>query len=124
MTQSGSGLRLAVVGAGALGSALLQRLAALGMRSLLLIDPDRIEPRNLPLSPFLQEALLAHREQTAESPHKAALLAAHAWATYRLPWRALPCDVASVGWQRLRACDLICCCTLAGQTGVGWCSCG
>ncbi len=111
MTQSGSGLHLAVVGTGALGSALLQRLAAVGMPSLLLIDPDRIEPRNLPLSPFLQEALLAHREQIAEYPYKAALLAAHAWAMYRLPWRALPCEVAAVGWQRLRACDLVCCCT-------------
>ena len=105
------GLRLAVVGTGALGSALLQRLAAAGMRSVLLIDPDTIEPRNLPLSPYLQEAFAAQPASATASPHKAALLAAHAWAAYRLPWRALCCDVASVGWQRLRTCDLLCCCT-------------
>ncbi len=111
MTRTGTGMRVAVVGTGALGSALLQRLAAVGMRSVLLIDPDRVEPRNLPLSPFLQEALAAPHVEASGAPHKAALLAAHAWAAYRLPWRALRCDVASVGWQRLRACDLLCCCT-------------
>lgn len=103
-------LRLAVVGTGALGSALLQRLAAAGMRSVLLMDPDTVELRNLPLSPYLQQALGA-RHTDAALPNKASLLAAHAWATHRLPWRALPCDVASVGWQRLRTCDLLCCCT-------------
>lgn len=111
MTGTGTGLRLAVVGTGALGSALLQRLAAAGMRSVLLIDPDTVEPRNLPVSPYLQEALAAQPAHASATPRKAALLAAHAWVAHRLPWRALPCDVAGVGWQRLRACDLLCCCT-------------
>ena len=110
MTRTRLELRLAVVGTGALGSALLHRLAAVGMRSVLLIDPDVVEPRNLPLSPYLQEALAAC-DAGAALPNKAALLASHVWAGQRLPWRALPCDAASVGWQRLRACDLLCCCT-------------
>lgn len=110
-------LRLAVIGTGALGSALLWRLAEAGFRSVLLIDPDEPEERNLPLSPFLAEAQCGYhvRDEAAGTADprnsKAQLLAAHVRAHGGLPWCALPCEVADVGWQHLREVDLFCCCT-------------
>ena len=110
-------LRLAVIGTGALGSALLWRLAEADFSSVLLIDPDVMNRKNLPLSPFLAEAQHGYHFQTAAQPvalhqySKVELLVAHAQSQYGLKWCALPCEIADVGWQHLQETDLLCCCT-------------
>lgn len=111
--------RLCVVGTGALGSALLERLRTHRFRSVLLVDPDRVEGRNLALSPSLQRAV-AHAEasrsgtsfEESDMPQgKAELLATAARALDGLPWRAEVCEIADVGWEDLLEVDLLCCCT-------------
>ena len=123
-----TGQRLAVIGTGALGSALLERLARHRCASVLLIDPDAVEERNLALSPFLRRALSEHAKAflqggaggarkgpihggPAPIPNKAELLAWDARRSYGLPWQALPASIADVGWDDLRGVDLLCCCT-------------
>ena len=109
------GPRLCVIGAGALGSALLDRLRQHDFRSVLLVDPDAVEARNLSLSPLLRRAV-ARFESDPEQPrepsrNKARLLAAAVQALDGLPWRSLPCEIADVGWKEILACDVLCCCT-------------
>ena len=41
-------LRVAVVGAGGTGSAVLEQVARLGVRDIVVVDPDYLEPSNLP----------------------------------------------------------------------------
>ncbi|GAA3753698.1 ThiF family adenylyltransferase [Terriglobus aquaticus] len=106
-------LRLAVVGTGALGSTLLQHLLQRKTRSVLLVDPETVEARNLPLSPLLQDSFadwLRH-QPGSPLPNKAELLARAAQAQAGLPWRAIPRPIADVGWQDLSDIDLFCCCT-------------
>ncbi len=109
-------LQIAVVGAGALGSALCELLANAGVHCVLLIDPDDVDARNLPLSPFLRQAVendaaaSSFRDQQPNL-NKAELLATEAARSYSLPWRALPAAIADAGWQYLQNCDVICSCT-------------
>lgn len=108
--------KLAVIGVGALGSALVQLLAEHAFDQVMLIDADVPEERNLPVSPFLQDALASQSNNTSASANrvrigKAELLAAHVRSRYGLPWQAFSCEVADLGWQHLRAVDLLCCCT-------------
>ncbi len=106
-------LRVAVIGTGALGSALLSLLAAGGMADVLLIDPDRVQERNLALSPLLREAMAAEgsRRGGDPPPYKAALLAGEARRRYGLPWQAVCAEIAETGWQLLADRDLLFCCT-------------
>ncbi|MGI4855274.1 MAG: ThiF family adenylyltransferase [Janthinobacterium lividum] len=100
-------MKLAVIGTGALGSTLLELLAKHAVQSVLLVDPDTLHERNLALSQFLTAAA----SRSASRHFKAALLAQEARHTYNLPWQAMTCEIADVGWQDLQDVDLICCCT-------------
>ena len=104
--------RVCVVGTGALGSALLDLLRQHGVASVLLVDPDAAEKRNLELSPLLRRAV-AQPIASAErgSSNKADLLALAARTVDGLPWRSAACEIADVGWMELDQIDLFCCCT-------------
>ncbi|MGI4758508.1 MAG: ThiF family adenylyltransferase, partial [Janthinobacterium lividum] len=110
-------LRVVVIGTGALGSTLLERMAGHGVSSVLLIDPDRVQQRNLPLSPFLARAVASAEKSAAANFmrdglwNKAELLADEAERSYGLQWQAVPCEIADTGWQDLMEVDLFCCCT-------------
>lgn len=108
-------MRIAVIGTGALGSTLLDLLAACSLQSVMLIDPDTVQERNLSLSPFLRRAFVAHGNATpstsSRAMHKVDLLSAEAERAYRLEWETHTCEIADVGWQDLCAVDLLCCCT-------------
>jgi molybdopterin/thiamine biosynthesis adenylyltransferase len=109
--RSSRGLRIAIVGTGALGSTLL-RLTGRRVQSVLLIDPDRLEPRNIALSPFFQAAM---ENCVAGSPkclpHKAELLASYFSQTTGIPAYAVVAEIADVGWQDLLDIDHLFCCT-------------
>jgi molybdopterin-synthase adenylyltransferase len=109
--------RICVVGTGALGSTVLERLRGRGFRSVLLVDPDAVEERNLELSPLLRRAdemarpaTLADENRQAER-NKADLLAAAARTLDQLPWRSAPMEIADVGWRDFDDVNLFCCCT-------------
>ncbi len=104
-------LSIGIVGAGALGAALCELLARSGVQNVLLIDPGEIESRNLPLSPFLEDALQAVTLDRAKRLSKAEVLAKAVVRNHGLPWHALHAGVADAGWQQLAHCDLICSCT-------------
>ncbi len=96
-----------MVGTGALGSALLERLLLWEIPAVTLIDPDAVEPSNLPLSAMLTRA--AERGEPGES--KAVLLAREAAHSRRLPWVAIGSEIADVGWGTIAAADVLVCCT-------------
>ncbi|WP_419805299.1 ThiF family adenylyltransferase [Terriglobus sp.] len=107
--------RLCVVGTGALGSALLGQLREQRFASVLLVDPDAVEERNLVLSPLLRRAV-DHLETSASQKsgarqNKAELLAVAAQELDGLRWRSASCEIADAGWADLREVDLLCCCT-------------
>ncbi len=105
-------LRIAVIGTGALGSALLRLLRGCGVRDVLLVDPGRLEQRNFAMSPFLREAWEnGHTGVEDSPPYKAALLARETSRQWGLPWRAMCQEIADVGWQCLAARDVLLCCT-------------
>ena len=105
--------RLCVVGTGALGSALLDRLRHQQFAAVLLVDPDAVEERNLLLSPFLRRSVVhsGALPHPPSSQNKAHLLAEAAQRLDSLPWRSAACEIADVGWADLLDIDLLCCCT-------------
>jgi len=105
-TRSAVGsLSVAVIGCGALGSEAARLLGLLGLSSVLLIDPDVVEPTNLIHSPYLLSNNVLSRFK-AEILTKN--LAAHFPDT---SWEALPCEIADAGFQRLQGCALLFSCT-------------
>lgn len=92
-------LRLAVVGTGALGSAVCRHLLEYAHPSVLLIDPGRIEPRNLPLSSLLQQG-------GCPGSYKVDAIARLA-TRQGLPWETQCAEIADVGLGVLRGCDLL-----------------
>jgi len=96
-------LRVGVVGCGRLGSTIASALARNGLRSLVLVDPDRVEPHNLGESEGFQPADL-------DLPKAQALATALARSC---PWthpEPVPAPVQS--WTALNAlkhCDLLVC---------------
>ena len=100
-----SGLSVAVVGCGALGSEVARLLGLLGVGSVMLIDPDIVEPNNFTHSPYLRTPNSCGRfkaEVLAEN------LATHFPDTL---WTALPCEIADAGFCRLHRCSLLFSCT-------------
>lgn len=97
-------LRYGVVGCGRTGSLLAQSLASLGVRRLVLVDPDHLETHNLGEMALVEEAdvgnpkaeTLAHRLQV------------------RYSWPEVEAVAASVTARRslhaLLACDVLCVC--------------
>lgn len=100
-----SGLAVAVVGCGALGSEAARLLGLLGLGSVLLIDHDRIEATNFIHSPYLRSANALGRP-------KAEVLAENLATDFPdTRWHALVCEIADVGFQRLQGCALLFSCT-------------
>ena len=105
--------RVAVIGAGSLGSELCRLLArpetSPGNLSILVVDPDRVEARNLLLSPLFAS------EQTAApvvGAYKAEVVVAHARrAGSRAVWSARCQEIADVGLGTLEDVDLLLSCT-------------
>lgn len=113
-------LKIALVGAGALGSALCRHFGRAGCPNVLLLDPGRLETRNLAMSPLLRQALRRSEKRDRLSdgleaepyqaePYKVELLSAHAREVWGLPWQAMPVEFADVGLQRLAEIDVLCC---------------
>ena len=63
-SRSGTGARIAVIGAGGLGCAVLPRLARMQLARLTIIDGDRVESANLPRQPLYEEADIGHFKAT------------------------------------------------------------
>ena len=103
-------LSLAVVGAGAMGSEICRILAENSFSKVLVIDPDRLEPRNVPLSSLYQDAFSEHGTKVFEQ-FKAELLVNSVREKHTLPWNSFPAEIADAGLGRLAACDLIISCT-------------
>ena len=97
--------RLALIGVGSLGSEVCRLLLAKRYRSVLLIDPDMVCARNLPLSRLFQQA-----GPRGLGRPKVEVLCEIA-AAHGLAWQALPVEVADVGLGRLAACDVLLSCT-------------
>ncbi len=99
-----TGLRYGVVGCGRTGSLLAQALAAMGVRHLALVDPDRLERHNLGEMVMADEADLGWP--------KAEALARR--LTTACPWTSAEAVAASVTARRaldaLAGCDVLCCC--------------
>ena len=108
-------IRIALVGAGALGSELALQLAqdqvlAPLLRHVLVVDPDGIEPDNVPLSRVFSQAYAADGAKIL-GRSKALVLAARLRGRSPLRWSAMAAEIADVGWQRLGRCDLLISCT-------------
>ena len=98
-----------MVGAGSLGSELCRRLAELGQRHVLVIDPDRLEPRNLELS-----RLFRHAEHAGAALDRSKADLVVQYALHLHPdstWRAFEDEIADVGLADLRACDVLLSCS-------------
>lgn len=108
-------LRVAVVGAGALGSEFCRRLAkSLHLpASVLLIDADKLEPHNVPLS-RLFKSIAADLGPACFQHSKAELIASRLSGTAgegsAVRWSALQAEVADVGWAALSQLDLLVSC--------------
>ena len=108
-------LSIAVVGTGALGSALCRLLASARCADVLLIDPERLEAHNLAMSPLLREAYsIADRRalfspaSSGVLPHKAELLCRYARQQWGLPWRSLVDEFADVGLEQIAGVNVLC----------------
>ncbi len=99
-------LRLAVIGVGALGSALCRILMEEGHGRVLLIDPDELEERNVGLSALFGEAALLGDGAGVAKVDVVRRMAARRG----LAWDAVEAEIADVGWMQLRGCDLLVCC--------------
>ncbi len=104
--------RLALVGAGALGSAFARQLvlSGLALDRVLVIDPDDLEAHNVSLSRVFHE-IIAEKGVSSLGRPKADLLA-HVFR-HGTPWPWVPyrAEIADVGWQDLQTCDLLVSCT-------------
>ena len=93
-----------VVGLGALGSEVVRLLGSMGAGRVLLIDPDIIEPANLPFSVLFRMALAGGGPNLG----KAAALARLGERIFPdTAWEAAGEEIADVPLQRLAACNLI-----------------
>jgi len=94
-------LTVAVVGVGALGDALVRVLGLAGAGRVLLIDPDLAELSNLTRSLFLRSAGALGR------PKAQAVAEAAATLFPETEFTAHPREIADIGLQTLRGCDLL-----------------
>jgi molybdopterin-synthase adenylyltransferase len=108
--NNGQHLNIAVVGSGALGSGICKVLAEHSFSKVLVIDPDRLEPRNVPFSSLYQDVYSRYGTK-AFAQFKAELLVNLIREQHTLPWTSMTTEIADVGLGRLAACDLIISCT-------------
>jgi adenylyltransferase/sulfurtransferase len=94
-------LAVIVVGAGALGNEVARILGLLGTGRVTVVDPDTVEPSNLPRSTFFWD-------KSAIGQNKAAALvkAASGWFT-DTAWAAIEAEIADVGFQKIKSSDLM-----------------
>ncbi len=118
-------MRIGVIGAGALGTEVTLRMATempqkLSGSTVFVIDPDRLEERNIPLSRLFLAAAKQHGMQVV-GRCKAEVAAGqlnslqaqpggNATGT-SCPWVAYPVEIADMSWQLLRSLDLLISCT-------------
>jgi hypothetical protein len=105
-----NGLKIAIVGVGALGSELCMLLAQQACSHVLLVDPDRLEKRNVRNSSVYREIISSKSSKSFEA-FKVDLLKDWAASFHGLSWRALACEIADVGLVRLAELDVIVSCT-------------
>ena len=94
-------LSAVVAGAGALGNEVLRQLGLIGLADVTVVDPDRVEPANLPRS-FLFRA--------GDSIGRNKAVAATAAASDLFPatrWAARDIEIADVGSETLAKADLV-----------------
>jgi molybdopterin/thiamine biosynthesis adenylyltransferase len=90
-----------VVGVGALGNEVARQLGLLGVRQVTLVDPDTVEPSNLPRSVFFWSPGAVGR-------HKAAAARDAAEAMFpTTTWIAREVEVADIGYGTLERTDLL-----------------
>ena len=108
---------VAVVGLGALGSEVVRLLGSMGAGRVLLVDPDTIEPVNLPFSVLFRMAFASQATPDQTNPGqsgwpKAATLARIGALVFPgTCWEPFGEEIADVPLQRLAACELIFSCT-------------
>lgn len=89
-----------VVGAGALGNEVARSLGLLGAGQVTVVDPDIVEPSNLPRSIFFCPA--------SSGGNKASALVRAATAMFPdTGWAAIESEVADVGFQRIVGANLL-----------------
>ena len=113
-------MRIAVIGLGALGTEVTLRLsntleAIAGSHHVLLVDPDRLEEANVPLSRLYHAALKdcgpAILDSYKASVATSMLNGTEAFRSKHCTWVAHRAEVADVGWGHLRSLDLLISCT-------------
>ena len=109
------GARLAIVGMGALGTEVCHKLAnnpALRslFRSVLLVDPDRVESGNVAIS-HLFHAAFTEQQEKLFGQFKVDVVANLLQADPVCTWKAEASEIADVSWHKLRDVDLLVCCT-------------
>ncbi len=92
-------MRAAVIGAGSLGSEVIRILGLLGIGSLAVIDPDRVEATNLTRAFLLRNHL---------GINKAKAIAESCQSLFPdTQFEAFPAEVADVGFSDLRGCTVL-----------------
>jgi molybdopterin/thiamine biosynthesis adenylyltransferase len=103
---------LAVVGVGALGSEVCRILAKAGQVRAVLIDPDRVEAKNLAHSAMLRLGYDVPAADEPVPPHKVTVVARAAERTFgQRGWVILPMEISDVERSILAECALILSCT-------------
>jgi hypothetical protein len=100
-------LTAVVVGAGALGNETIRQLGLLGAGKVTVIDPDFVEPSNLPRSllfNYKRESKLGRNKAESAIESTSELFPDNDWS-------ALPLEIADVGFQHLIHSDLLFSCT-------------
>jgi len=109
-------IRIAVIGVGALGSTvcveLHKRLQTKARVEVLMIDPDELHPKNVPLS-VAYSSIYDSSGEDVFGDAKVDLLSAHLKTSSSRSVTFIPCqsEIADVGWQDLSGCGLLVTCT-------------
>ena len=94
-------LRAIVIGAGALGNEVTRALGLLGAGQVVIVDPDTVEPSNLPRSIFFCR-------NNAIGRNKALVLAEAAAAMFPdTTWSRIESEIADVGFQHLLGANVL-----------------
>ena len=118
-------MRIGLIGAGALGTEVTLRMACelpqmLAGSTVFLVDPDRVEQRNIPLSRLWHAALEEHgarivgrskAEIAAQQLDRQARQHQGAMLSPACRWVPFPVEIADLSWPVLRSLDLLLSCT-------------